>query len=219
MTYRRPYPWTPMHPTVPMLGISPEEAMLTAATADTLEQQRSSGNGNGDVSGPLKLLFIVGSVVVGLAVASWAMRPARQLSSNRRRRRRRSSKRVRRNRVRRTSRRRRGRTSRSRSRRRRTSKNLSKSRRARIAKKWFVFPDRRAWPLDTPKRARAAISYLKMGRVRSASDFNKIRNKIRKLWPGVWREYGRGKVSWEKTKRAKAKRARSRRRRRKRRAA
>lgn len=85
---------------------------------------------------------------------------------------------------------------------------LTASERRKIPKSKFVFPERRAWPLDTKKRARAAISYLHMGRVKNASDFNKIRNAIRKKYPGVWNEYGKG-LSWEKVKKAKRKRARS----------
>lgn len=86
---------------------------------------------------------------------------------------------------------------------------LTASERRKIPKSKFVFPERRAWPLDTKKRARAAISYLYMGRVKSASDFNKIRNAIRKKYPSVWAQYGKD-LTWEKAKRAKSKRARSR---------
>lgn len=81
---------------------------------------------------------------------------------------------------------------------------LTASERRQIPKSKFVFPERRAWPLDTKKRAKAAISYLHMGRVKNASDFNKIRNAIRTKYPDVWDEYGKG-LSWEKSKRAKAK--------------
>lgn len=85
---------------------------------------------------------------------------------------------------------------------------LTASERRKIPKSQFVFPERRAWPLDTKKRAKAAISYLQMGRVKSASDFNKIRNAIRKKYPSVWEQYGKG-LTWDKAKKAKRKRARS----------
>lgn len=85
---------------------------------------------------------------------------------------------------------------------------LTAAERRRIPKSKFVFPERRAWPLDTKKRARAAVSYLHMGRVKSASDFNKIRNAIRKKYPDVWERYGKG-LTWDKAKRAKRKRGRS----------
>jgi hypothetical protein len=120
-------------------------------------------------------------------------------------------------RQRRTSKRRTSRKTWRTSKKRRTSKNpcsvapnrLTAARRRRIPAKLFVFPERRAWPLDTPQRARAAINFLQMGRVASASDFAAIRNKIRRLWPGIWNQYGRG-LSWEKAKRVKAKRGRTR---------
>jgi hypothetical protein len=203
MTYRQPYPWTPMHPNVPMLGQA--DVLTTVAAAEDLQRQRAASSGqSGSV---LKVALVVASVIAGLAVASWAT--AGKATPNRRRRP------VRRNR---TSRR--SRTSRKR-RSRRTSRSrsgrLTAAKRARIPRRYFVFPDRPApgggkgtFPLDTAKRARSAISYLQMGRVRNASDFNAVRSKIIRLWPDVWATYGRGKVTWQKTKRAKAKRARRR---------
>ncbi|HEY5656653.1 MAG TPA: hypothetical protein VIY27_02580 [Myxococcota bacterium] len=194
MTYHRPYPWTPMYPNVPMLGqaVTAEEAMLTAAAVDELQRPSSSrGMSTGNI------LAIGAVVILGIVVAGWAAAP--ELAARRRRR------------V--TPNRRRSRTSKKKSSRRTSRNALTKRQRAAIPKRLFVFPKRRAWPLNTKRRARAAISYMHMGRVKSAADFNKIRNKVRCLWPDVWDEYGRGKVSWEKVKRAKAKRARSRRRR------
>ena len=82
--------------------------------------------------------------------------------------------------------------------------NLSDASRRRLPKKAFVFPGRRAWPIDTRERAFYAIQALRMGRVSSASDFNKIRNAIRHRYPSIWREYGR-RLSWEAVKRAKLK--------------
>lgn len=81
---------------------------------------------------------------------------------------------------------------------------LTPRQRAALPKSAFVFPSRRAWPLDTPERAYAAIQLLKLGRMGSASDFAKVRNAIMKRHPQVWAMYGRN-LSWEKTKRAHAK--------------
>ncbi len=218
MTYHRPYHWTPMYPNVPMLGqTDPSGALLTVAAAEDAQR-----GGNGAPGGMLKAALIVGSIVLGLAVAGWAS-PKPRANPRRRRRRRTSRRRASRRRTtrRRTTRRRATRRNRTSRRRRRTSKvapnRLTAAKRARIPRRYFVFPDRPApgggkgtFPLDTARRARAAIDYLRMGRVRSASDFNAIRSKIIKLWPEVWAAYGRGNVTWQKTKRAKAKRARSR---------
>jgi len=77
--------------------------------------------------------------------------------------------------------------------------------RARMPKSAFVFPSRRAWPINNARRAYAAIQYLRMGRVRSASDFNEIRNEVRRRYPDVWAIYGKN-LTWERSKAAKAKR-------------
>lgn len=89
---------------------------------------------------------------------------------------------------------------------------LTKAKRRRMSRKSFVFPARRAWPLDSQKRAKAAISYMHMGRVGTKSDYLAIRNEIiRRYGMGFWRDAGG--PSWEKIARAKTKRTRSRRRR------
>jgi hypothetical protein len=77
--------------------------------------------------------------------------------------------------------------------------------RARLPKKAFVFPGRRAWPIDNARRAYAAIQFLRMGRVRSASDFNEIRNVVRRRFPDVWAIYGKN-LTWDRAKAAKARR-------------
>lgn len=61
-----------------------------------------------------------------------------------------------------------------------------------------MFPKDRAWPIESAKGARDAIRYIKMGRVRSASDYMAIRSFIMKHYPAVWREYGLG-ASWQKS--------------------
>jgi len=94
---------------------------------------------------------------------------------------------------------------------RRVSRNrLSARERERIPARDFVFPERRAWPLDTPERAYEAMQALHMGRVRSAGDYLKISNAIQRRYPGVWRQY-RGLVSWPKAEAARRRRAVSRR--------
>lgn len=191
MSYQIPPVWVPMHHNVPMLGTEPAPIPTSSGVR------------------PERVALMIGAgalaLAIGLAVAD-RMVPAKP------------RRRVRRNPCscgpRRTSRNKRRRK-------RRTSKNgLTPSRRARIRRSAFVFPDRPApgggrgtWPLDTERRARAAVDYLRMGRVRNASDFNAIRSKLIRDWPGIWAMYGRGNVTWEKTKRAKTKRDRSRRRR------
>jgi hypothetical protein len=77
--------------------------------------------------------------------------------------------------------------------------------RARLPKSAFVFPSRRAWPINNARRAYAAIQFLRMGRVGSASDFNEIRNEVRRRYPDVWAIYGKN-LTWERSKAAKAKR-------------
>lgn len=88
---------------------------------------------------------------------------------------------------------------------------ITPAQRRRMSKKSFVFPSRRAWPINNARRAYAAIQFLRMGRVRSASDFNEIRNAVRTRYPRVWDIYGKN-LSWDRSKAAKAKRASSRRR-------
>jgi hypothetical protein len=88
---------------------------------------------------------------------------------------------------------------------------ITPAQRRRMSKKAFVFPSRRAWPVNNARRAYAAIQFLRMGRVRSASDFNEIRNAVRSRYPRVWAIYGKD-LSWERSKAAKTKRASSRRR-------
>ena len=85
-----------------------------------------------------------------------------------------------------------------------TPNYLSEAERKRIPLKAFVFPDRRAWPLDNPRRAYAAIQMLRIGRIGSAADFNKVRNAIRARYPEVYAIYGKG-LSYEKSKSARSK--------------
>jgi len=85
-----------------------------------------------------------------------------------------------------------------------TPNYLSEAERKRIPLKAFVFPDRRAWPLDNPRRAYAAIQMLRIGRIGSAADFNKVRNAIRSRYPEVYAIYGKG-LSYEKSKAARSK--------------
>ena len=85
-----------------------------------------------------------------------------------------------------------------------TPNYLSEAERKRIPLKAFVFPDRRAWPLDNPRRAYAAIQMLRIGRIGSAADFNKVRNAIRERYPEVYAIYGKG-LSYEKSKSARSK--------------
>lgn len=85
-----------------------------------------------------------------------------------------------------------------------TPNRLSPRKRASLPRSTFVFPERRAYPLDTEKRAYDAISMMRLGRVRSASDFAKIRNAIRSRYPEVWSKYGKS-VTWDAVRRAKTK--------------
>lgn len=86
---------------------------------------------------------------------------------------------------------------------------ISERQRARLPQSVFVFPERRAWPLDSASRAYDAIRMLRLGRVASASDFAEIRNAIRRKFPNVWSKYGKG-LSWDVIQRAKFKARRSR---------
>lgn len=86
-----------------------------------------------------------------------------------------------------------------------TVNRITPAQRARMPKSAFVFPSRRSWPVNNARRAYAAIQYLRMGRVRSASDFNEIRNAVRRRFPDVWAIYGKN-LTWDRSKAAKAKR-------------
>lgn len=161
------------------------------ATKDSLEPPKRKGMNTG-------MLVGWGAVILLTAGIYYATTREDTLMAPNRRRRRRTSRRTSRRGKRRTSRR------------RQTRRNkLTAAERRRIPKSKFVFPERRAWPLDSKKRAKAAVSYMHMGRVASASDFNKIRNAIRKRYPDVWEDYGKG-LTWQKVKKAKSKRRRSR---------
>lgn len=97
---------------------------------------------------------------------------------------------------------------------RRVSRNkISKATRASIPASDFVFPRSRRFPLDTADRARAALAYLRMGRVRSKRDFDKVKAAVRRRYPGVFFRYAKG-LTWSKTSKAISKRASSRGRRR-----
>lgn len=85
-----------------------------------------------------------------------------------------------------------------------TPNYLSEAERKRIPLKHFVFPERRAWPLDNPRRAYAALQMLRIGRIGSAADFNKVRNAVRTRFPEVYAIYGKG-LSYEKSKSARSK--------------
>lgn len=85
-----------------------------------------------------------------------------------------------------------------------TPNRLSPRKRASMPRSTFVFPERRSYPLDTEKRAYDAIKMMRLGRVKSASDFAKIRNAIRTRYPSVWDRYGKN-VTWDSVKRAKSK--------------
>lgn len=94
---------------------------------------------------------------------------------------------------------------------RRTSRNpLSASRRARLPRSAFVFPERRAYPIDTAKRASSAIRMMRLGRVHSSSDFSKIRRAISRRYPSVWKRYGAG-LTWKRVSASKRKARTSRR--------
>lgn len=67
---------------------------------------------------------------------------------------------------------------------------LSKKRRSKLPASKFVFPKDRAWPIESAKGARDAIKYIRMGRVRNASDYMAIRSFIIKHYPAVWRKDG-----------------------------
>lgn len=86
-----------------------------------------------------------------------------------------------------------------------TVNRITPAQRARMPKSAFVFPSRRSWPVNNARRAYAAIQYLRMGRARSASDFNEIRNAVRRRFPDVWAIYGKN-LTWDRSKAAKAKR-------------
>lgn len=80
---------------------------------------------------------------------------------------------------------------------------LSVRGRARISAGKFVFPGRRAWPLDSAARAYDAIRALRMGRVKNASEYHAITQEIRRRYPSVWRKYGHA-LKWSHVKAAKA---------------
>lgn len=88
-------------------------------------------------------------------------------------------------------------------------RNITPRQRARLPESAFVFPKRRSWPINNARRAYAATQFLRMGRVGSASDFNEIRNVIRRRYPKVWDIYGRN-LTWDRAKAAKSRRSRSR---------
>jgi len=80
---------------------------------------------------------------------------------------------------------------------------LTESQRAKLPLSVFVFPERRAFPLESEAAAYDAIRMLRLGRVKSASDFKAVTDAIRREYPAVWKKYGAG-LSWPKTKAAKA---------------
>lgn len=171
-------------------------------------------------SSPWLMPVLVGGGVL-LAVGAWWMMSGRGMQRNRRRRRARANRRRSRRSVRRNYSYEhvshpyrydeRGRPVR----RRRSvrSNRLTARGRSRIAASKFVFPQRRAWPLDSAKRARSAVAYMHMGRVANASDFSKIRNEIRRRYPSVWEQYGKG-LTWTTIKSVRSRRSATRRRRR-----
>ena len=80
---------------------------------------------------------------------------------------------------------------------------LTESQRARLPLSVFVFPERRTFPLESEAAAYDAIRMLRLGRVKSASDFKAVTDAIRAEYPAVWKKYGAG-LSWPKAKAAKA---------------
>lgn len=80
---------------------------------------------------------------------------------------------------------------------------LTGAQRSRLPLSVFVFPERRAFPLESEAAAYDAIRMLRLGRVKSASDFKAVTDAIRAKYPAVWKKYGAG-LSWPKTKAAKA---------------
>lgn len=80
---------------------------------------------------------------------------------------------------------------------------LTESQRAKLPLSVFVFPERRAFPLESETAAYDAIRMLRLGRVKSASDFKAVTDAIRREYPAAWKKYGAG-LSWSKTKAAKA---------------
>lgn len=86
---------------------------------------------------------------------------------------------------------------------------ITAAQRRRIPKKLFVFPRTRRFPIDTARRARAALSYLRMGRVGTKGEFQAVKRAVYRAWPDVYFRYGKG-ITWEKTLRAKRKRSRTR---------
>ena len=87
----------------------------------------------------------------------------------------------------------------------RTSRNprLTEAQRSRLPFSTFVFPRRRAFPLESEAAAYDAIRMLRLGRVKSAADFKAVADAIRKKYPAVWKQYGTA-LSWPKVKAAKA---------------
>lgn len=85
----------------------------------------------------------------------------------------------------------------------RLSRNyVSASVRARIPLAAFVFPERRAYPLDTRTRAESAIRALRLGRIHDEADFRKVTARLKADWPEVWKSSGG--VTWPAARRAKA---------------
>lgn len=80
---------------------------------------------------------------------------------------------------------------------------LTEAQRSKLPLSVFVFPERRAFPLESEAAAYDAIRMLRLGRVKSASDFKAVTDAIRAEYPAVWKKYGAG-LSWPKTKAAKA---------------
>jgi len=80
---------------------------------------------------------------------------------------------------------------------------LTEAQRSRLPLSVFVFPERRTFPLESEAAAYDAIRMLRLGRVKSASDFKAVTDAIRAKYPAAWKKYGAG-LSWPKTKAAKA---------------
>jgi len=80
---------------------------------------------------------------------------------------------------------------------------LTESQRSKLPPSVFVFPERRTFPLESEAAAYDAIRMLRLGRVKSASDFKEVADAIREKYPSVWKQYGTA-LSWPKVKAAKA---------------
>lgn len=83
------------------------------------------------------------------------------------------------------------------------NRKLSASKRGKLPKSAFVFPERRAWPIESAAAAYDAMRALHLGRVKNASDYMAITSFIQRHYPATWKKYHH-MLSWPKSKAAKA---------------